>query len=298
MEPLFFIPFFEEKKWGGSKLATIYGKYSQSINIADCWELSAVQFKQSFVRNGEFVGATLSELFARRKNLFGIEGQYFPFVVKLLEVEKQTPISIHGGGLKDDRTQYEGWYIISADEDSSIMTGTKLKNSKELRSSIKEGKMMETPFLHRPKEGECFLVPPGTPHSVSSGLLMYEISSPLRESSQVFDWEKRDEHPSDYVYTTVKYGEEILPSDPVNVSENIELLLKSDFFVLEKIDAHNTVTLNSEKVFMAFTALQDGVVSGKDFSTNYKAGETFMIPAGNEKFTLSGGTLLRAMPVT
>ncbi|MDR0854693.1 MAG: class I mannose-6-phosphate isomerase [Clostridiales Family XIII bacterium] len=296
MEPLFFVPFFEEKHWGGSNLASYFGKYPEGIRIGESWEVSPVQYRQTFVRSGEFAGNMVSELFKRNRELFGIDTPYFPFVIKILDVDSQCPVMIHGGGMKNDAGQTEGLYVIRAEEGSHIIAGTKLDNSLELFNAIAQETIMDSADVIETKKGDCFVVPAGVLHSIGAGHIIYEISSPLRESSQIYDWGRYSENNIESVLDSFKFGKTIGKAERKELLPGVTRLIRSELFSLDEIDATVEVKGKSSGVFNVYTALGRGVVTVEDSSYKYNSGDTFIITANTEEWTLTGGTLLKAYP--
>ncbi|MDR3305162.1 MAG: hypothetical protein LBS85_03895 [Clostridiales Family XIII bacterium] len=298
MEPIFFVPFFEEKHWGGSRLSALFGKYPEGIRIAESWEMSAVQYRQTFVRNGKYTGYMLSELYKKNRELFGTESTYFPFVIKLLDFGEQSPAVIHGGGLKAGGEQYEGWYVVKAEAGAQMMTGTKLTNGLALFNAIAADTVMESAYVTEVHEGESFVAPPGILHSIGPGQVYYEISSPLRESSQIYNWGRLGEQPFEQALDAFRFGEPVKRQEQREILPGLVSLLETDLFRLEKVDAAEPVAFEKEAVFSVYTALIRGTITTDSGVYRFGGGDTFMIPANSESYAVTGGRLLKATPKT
>ena len=55
-EPMFLKPYFQEKMWGGDKLATEFGYQIPSDHTGECWAISAHPHGPATVENGKYKG--------------------------------------------------------------------------------------------------------------------------------------------------------------------------------------------------------------------------------------------------
>jgi mannose-6-phosphate isomerase len=296
MEPLFFVPFFEEKPWGGQRLSSLYAKFPAGISIGTSWELSSVIYRQTFVRGGVYSGWMLSELYKKHREFFGTSTPYFPFVIKFVDTCESGPVSVHGGGMKNDATQIEGVYVIEARQNARIVSGTKFKNNLELFESIASN-TIERSFRYLPVQtGDAFLVLPGVPHAVGEGILAYSISTPLLETSSLYDWGKYSDPNIDKAVDAFRYNSSIFISEPKAQEGGKATLLESDLFALERIDAIAPVSEYTDQYFCVYTALTQGSLDFRGGSSRFAAGDTFVIPAGFGSYSIVSGTLLKAYP--
>lgn len=294
MEPLFFVPFFEEKSWGGKNLSEIYKKYPTDINIGESWELSPVLYRQTFVKDGKYAGTMLSDLYKDHRELFGTQSEYFPFVIKLIDAKERLPVQVSGGFMKDPIVQSQGWYVIKADPGAQLVVGADLKDGYELFNSIAGESLEEVLVYEDIKAGDTFFVPPGYLHSIGSGTLMYEISHPLKETTRIYDWGRYNEMHLDKVQDTFVFKDGIKKSKPKHLGRGKELILDSEFFKLQKVDATDGQEEEVRAHFCAYTALSAGVIKYNDGQRDYRAGETFLMPAGFGQYILRGGVLIKA----
>ncbi|GHU67675.1 mannose-6-phosphate isomerase [Clostridia bacterium] len=296
MQPIFFVPFFEDKPWGGNRLAELYGKYPSGIRIAESWELSAVQYRQTCVRAGLYVGYTLKDLYRAEPGLFGTKTPYFPLVIKLLDVTGRVPISVHGGGVKSDADQTDGAYVIEAGPEAWLKSGTRLSGTFELFRAMADGAVEDSAYEIPVKAGDSFLTPPGVPHAIGGGQVVYQIASPLRESTLIGDMETPSDRELEKAFEAFRFGVSLAPEIPTETAPGITRLLETELFSLEKIDAVEPVEQTCGSVFTAYTALSRGALQTGDRAYTYNGGDTFVIPAGGESYRLVGGVLLKATP--
>src|SRR5437867_9736932 len=87
--PLTFAPIFQERIWGGRKLAELFGKkLPVGKSIGESWEIVDRAEAQSVIANGRLKGKTLHELWAQdRQPAFGAvpDAPRFPLLIKLLD---------------------------------------------------------------------------------------------------------------------------------------------------------------------------------------------------------------------
>jgi mannose-6-phosphate isomerase len=304
MQPIFFVPFFEDRPWGGTRLVTLYGKYPAGIRIAESWELSAVQYRQTCVRAGRYVGYTLKDLYRAEPGLFGTGTPYFPLVIKLLDITGATPTSIHGGGVKSDADQTDGAYVIDAGPSAWLKSGTRLAGSFELFEAMVEDTVEISAFETPLRAGDAFVVPPGILHSLGGGQVLYEISSPLRESTLIHDMETTGSSELEKAFESFRFGVSLALETQTETAPGVTRLLETELFSLEKIDAADPVDQIGGPVFTAYTALSRGTVQAGGRAYVYNGGDTFLIPAcarmtggaGEDAYRLTGGVLLKATP--
>lgn len=294
MEPLFFVPFFEEKAWGGKSLSELYNKYPTDINIGESWELSPVLYRQTFVKDGPYAGMMLSDLYAEHRELFGTKSEFFPFVIKLIDAKEKLPVQVSGGDMRDPVIQSQGWYVIKAEPDAKLVIGADLKDGYELFNTIVNESLEGVLVYDEVKEGDTFFVPPGYLHSIGGGTLMYEISHPLKETTRIYDWGQYNEMHLDKVLDAFVFEEGIIKIKPKMLGKDRELILDSEFFKLQRIDATDGQNEESKAHFSAYTALSDGLIKYTDGQKEYRAGDTFVVPAGLGKYILDGGVLIKA----
>ena len=296
MKPIFFVPFFEDKPWGGTRLVELFGKYPAGIRIAQSWELSAVQFRQTCVRTGQYVGYTLGDLYRTVPELFGTNTPYFPLVIKLMDVTGERPTSINGGWIKSDADQTDGFYVVEAGEDAWLKSGTKLTCSLELFKSIVADTVADSLFETQIETGDSFVVPSGMLYSIGGGQVIYQIASPLRETSLLDDIETSENQELEKALEAFSFGKPLDFEEQVEIAPGITRVLETDLFCLERIDAVVPVDCVCTSVFSAYTALSRGILRTDQNTYVYSGGDTFLVPAGEESYRFDGGVLLKATP--
>ena len=200
--PLTFKPLFQERIWGGRKLADLFGKdLPAGIPIGESWELADLPNGQSVVANGPLTGKTLRSLMEQ----FGSEitgktdsaGQ-FPLLIKLLDAEDVLSLQVHPDAdacrrMGTGHPKTECWYIVSANPGAVIYNGLKPKTTRQaFEQAVRKGTCAD--LLNRiPVEtGQCHFIPSGLCHAIGEGLVIAEIQQPSDTTYRVFDWNRTD----------------------------------------------------------------------------------------------------------
>src|SRR5436853_6494941 len=131
--PLGFEPIFQERIWGGRKLAELFEKnLPAGKRIGESWEIVDRPEAQSVVTNGPWKGKTLHELWSQhRTEVFGHvpDTPRFPVLIKLLDAQEKLSLQVHPpaaiapklGG--EPKTEF--WYVAQAGPDAELYVGFK-----------------------------------------------------------------------------------------------------------------------------------------------------------------------------
>ena len=83
-EILFLNPVFTHNIWGGTKLREEYGYDVEGDDIGECWGVAAHENGNCTVKNGEFAGQTLADLWDSHREVFGgVDGVRFALGIKI-----------------------------------------------------------------------------------------------------------------------------------------------------------------------------------------------------------------------
>jgi mannose-6-phosphate isomerase len=238
----------------------------------------------------------LSELYKKNPELFGTSTAYFPFVIKLIDANETLPVLVHGGGLKGGIEQIEGTYVIDVDNPVKIVSGTTLKNNLELFNAIANNSLIDSLKYIYVTAGDSFLIPPGTLFALGGGMLAYSITTPLIETASVYDWGKYSGYSLDKVVDSFRFNDSIEKFEQRTNGQDREIVLDCELFSVERIDAIVPAEERSSDVFSVYTALAPGRIEHDGRSKNFRAGDTFLIPANFGDYTVTGGKLIKAIP--
>lgn len=200
-EPLFLAPVFQERIWGGSRLAARFAYDVPDGRIGECWGISAHPNGPSLVRNGPHAGRSLADVWQSDRSFFGggpAEGQ-FPLLAKFLDADDWLSVQVH----PDDeaavelegvpRGKAECWYVVEAAPDAQLVLGHRAQGPEELAELIDAGRWDDLLVRVPVAAGDFVNVPSGTVHALGPGLLVYEMQQSCDTTYRVWDWDRRDD---------------------------------------------------------------------------------------------------------
>ena len=304
--PLVFQPIFQERIWGGRKLAELFGKnLPPGKRIGESWEIVDRAEAQSVIANGPLQGKTLHEIWAQHRNeIFGDipDTPRFPLLIKLLDAEEKLSLQVHppksiaaklGGEPKT-----ECWYVAAADPGAELFVGFRKSITRnEFEKSLRDGAATELVHAIRVKEGDAMFLPAGRFHGIGGGNVLVEIQENSDTTYRVFDWNRVDQATGKPRQLHVDQAMECIDFNDVapKLSEpKSELLAKHDLFEIQKwkLDAAREGTPRGQ---FAIVCCLTGALSCAD--VDLRPGEFFLLPASVEDRQLhprsKGTTLLR-----
>jgi mannose-6-phosphate isomerase len=294
--PLKFGPIYKERIWGGRFLRDVFGRETpQGKKFGESWELADLPEDKSKIVNGELSGLTLAE--AAGKYPEEITGSKdftlpVPLLIKFLDCGEVLSVQVHPDketcvkmGQGDFKT--ECWYIIKAAPGAVIYKGLKQGVTKEkFERAIKDANVEKMLNKVEVKEGECHFLPAGTAHAIGAGLLIAEIQTPSDTTYRVFDWNRKDRKGKSRPLHIKEAIESIhfdTMGDNLTVT-TVGRLVDSEFFKVDKgHQARNCEVLLSEGQMKTLIILSGfGTIVNFGDTTEFKAGETILIPAAYE----------------
>lgn len=199
MEPLFLQPVFQDKIWGGKKLAEVFGYDLPSAKVGECWGISAHPHGPSIVKNGPYAGLTLAEVWQKAPSLFGNpHEEVFPLLVKILDAEDDLSVQVHpddtyGKTHAGELGKTECWYIIDAEPGATIVYGHHAKTKEEFAKMVAAGDWQHLLRKIPVKKGDFYYVPAGTIHAIGKGILILETQQSSDTTYRVYDYDRKDE---------------------------------------------------------------------------------------------------------
>src|SRR4030095_11706137 len=199
---LIFEPLFQERIWGGRRLADLYGKkLLPSVAIGDSWEIVDRPGAQSVVRDGPLQGKTLHELWMQdRRSIFGNvpDATRFPLLVKILDAREKLSLQVHppekvaaklGGAPKT-----EFWYVAAGDHEAELFVGLQEAMTRaQFEEALRAGTLAEYVHKIRVKTGDAMFLPAGRLHAVGEGTLLVAIQQSRDAPYGGFDWNRVDD---------------------------------------------------------------------------------------------------------
>ena len=308
MYPLKFNNIYYEKIWGGRDFEEFRTNLPEG-KIGESWDIACHKNGTGTVVNGSLKGKTLQEIFEHYPlEIIGskIMEDRFPLLLKLINAREPLSVQVHpsdeyGLKMENDFGKTEAWYVLSAEENSYLILGTKDTSKEEFKHALLENRDL-TPYLNevKVKEGETFFIRSGLLHAIGPGLVIYEIQQNSDTTYRVYDYgrprELHVEKSLDVIDFELK-GEAktgIKRMIPGGIKTN---LILNEYFSLEKYEVKGMVQEHSdpERFYIFTVANGEGEIGYEDGSEALRKGDSVLIPASLGKYSLKGNfTLLKA----
>ncbi len=194
MKFILFKPLYQERVWGGRKLADKLGRQlPPGKRIGESWEMVDRPEAQSVTEDGR----TIRELIAA--DPAGIMGpgwsaeRPFPILVKWLDCQQQLSLQVHppqevafelGGEPKT-----ENWYIADAEPTATLIAGLKqgIRRS-DFEQALEQNTLAQLVHSFPVRAGESIFIPSGRLHAIGGGNLILEIQQNSDTTYRVYDW--------------------------------------------------------------------------------------------------------------
>ena len=203
--PIKFFPIFKDKIWGGDKIRSVLNKdYSPLSNCGETWEVSSVEGDISVVSNGVLKGKDLKTIIQEYKGrllgnkVFEKFGNQFPLLIKFIDAREDLSIQVHPDDEMASKRhgsfgKTEMWYVLQADEGSSVITGFNQEMDKDkYLKAFKAGTLMDILNREPAMEGDVFFIPAGRVHTLGKGMLIAEIQQTSDVTYRIFDFNRKD----------------------------------------------------------------------------------------------------------
>ena len=306
--PLQFDPILKEKIWGGEKLKTLLDKPITSKITGESWELSTVEGDVSVIVNGELKGQSLTDIINGYPNeILGTAvyvrfGKQFPLLFKYLDAREDLSIQVHPNDelAKKRHNSFgktEMWYVMQADADARIIVGFKEKsNADEYLENLKNKTLLSILDDIKVKSGDVFFLEAGTVHAIGAGLVVAEIQQTSDITYRLYDFDRLDANGNrrelhvDLALEAINYNKvETKKEYAKNVNQSNEVV-DCPYFTTNFLPLDGEVAVSkSGKMFTVYMCVEGTFEIEYDNSKyQYKKGDTVLIPAAMNTFTLNG----------
>lgn len=303
-EPLFFNPIFKDRIWGGTQL-TSFNYSIPSDTTGECWAFSAHPNGQSVVKNGEYEGVTLGDLWDQHRELFGnIEGDRFPLLTKILDANQDLSVQVHPNDEyarvheNGELGKTECWYIVDCEDGAEIIYGHHAQTKEELVQLIEAGKWDQLLRRVKIKPGDFFFVPSGTIHAIGAGTIILETQQNSDTTYRVFDFNRKDAdgnlrelhiEKSIEVTETPSSHTEVSPSTEQIEDVEITNYVECPYFTVQKWTISGNATLLQEKPFTLVSVIAgEGEIIKEGIRYSFKKGDHFLLPNEFGEYSLDG----------
>ena len=298
MNAYFFKPIYQERIWGGSNLAKLFGReLPAGKKIGESWELVDRPEACSDILSGPGIGAntrhTLHTLWnEKRTEIFGTRAPNlarFPILIKLLDAQDNLSVQVHPqpGGEAEPKT--EMWYFLESSPEAKIYAGLRRGATRE-----KFEKAMGSPELVKmlwdlhPQQSEAMFLPSGRVHAIGAGNVILEIQQNSDTTYRVDDWGRVDENGRPRTLHREQALESIRFNDyePQFAQPHGEKILVCPFFSVERayIYPGEYRVWTSDKTSFQYHFLAQGNL--KIGEREFKRGDSWFVPASTENYDL------------
>lgn len=295
--PLTFEPIFQQRIWGGRRLAELFGKaLPDAVPIGESWELADLPNGRSVAANGPLAGQTLTAILRQHGPAVTGKPDFtgpFPLLIKLLDAEEVLSVQVHPDAeacrtMGKGEPKTECWYIVDARPGAVIYKGLKPGTTRDaFAEAIHDGTCAE--LLNRvPVEvGQCHFLPSGMCHAIGAGLVIAEIQQPSDTTYRVFDWNRIDKTTGrprplhiDEALQSIRF-DAAPPLEPTTVGR----LVDAAEFKVDK--GHQTpgcevlIKAGTMRVLLILTG-SGTIISETTEPVDFSAGQTLLVPAAYE----------------
>ncbi len=289
-KPIQLIPLFQEKVWGRRSLAPFYPSHPSDGPIGEVW----FTFKENRTKSGKPLGHLIQANPAILGSAYDpLHPDQCPLLVKLLFTTERLSVQVHPG---DDYARQhhaslgktEAWYVVAAEPEAEVAVGFKQRlNPRQLESAARSGEIETLLDWRRVKKGDVVFVPAGTVHAIGAGVTICEVQQNSDITYRLYDYGRPRELHLEHAVKVSDLGPSDRDAGPLTLAPGREELVVSDYFRIERLQVPESIRFGAgAPYYMLLTCLGGaGQIAGDEFS----AGQTWLIPAHAEEFSLSGG---------
>jgi mannose-6-phosphate isomerase len=309
MYPLKFKTIFKDKLWGGQKIRTVLGKdYGDLPNCGETWELSGVEGNISIISNGKHKGRNLKSLLqSNGPEILGNAihkkfGDDFPLLIKFIDANQDLSIQVHpddklAASRHNSLGKTEMWYVMQADEDSSLISGFSEPLDKEkYLEKFNAGQLAEILNREEVQADDVYFLPAGRVHTIGKGLLIAEIQQTSDITYRIYDFDRVDDLGNkrelhvEQALDAIDYNfyDEYKSTYETKLNERVQIV-SCEYFTTNKLNLNRQfdVDLSHLDCFKIYICLA-GEASIKLGNTveSVNMGEVVLIPASWKKYTI------------
>ncbi|MFA5290055.1 MAG: type I phosphomannose isomerase catalytic subunit, partial [Candidatus Izemoplasmatales bacterium] len=140
---IFLSPDLKQRIWGGAWLKTLFHSDSPDP-IGEAWLISGMAEGSAKIVSGPGSSRTLRDYFMSNRSAFSLAtSMEFPLLVKIIDAKTKLSVQVHPtdkyAQLKENGSgKTECWYVLEAEEGSTLVLGHRAQTKAELEQMIKE----------------------------------------------------------------------------------------------------------------------------------------------------------------
>jgi mannose-6-phosphate isomerase len=304
MSILFLNSIFVEKIWGGNNLKLKYDFDIPSNHTGEYWAISGYKGFSSIVKNGQYKGYSLEELWEGHRELFGKEqGNIFPLLTKIIDASDNLSVQVHPDNVyacnyENSIGKSECWYILDARPNAKIVYGHRAKTKVELKNMVENGKWNDLLIEVPVKRGDFFYIPSGVVHAIGAGIMVLETQQSSDVTYRLFDYDRVDDNGIKRelhidraldVINTPFIMPKVISTVKKDGKSSIVTLIKSEFFSVYKWIIKSEIKLKRTMSFILCSVISgEGKITIDDVVYLLKSGEQFIITYDITNWILDG----------
>lgn len=297
--PLFPVPRLVERPWGGTSLRAWGRPCVEGARIGESWELAQVAHCDSPFEGTGF--ATLSAAVEYQGGAWlGCDGRGFPLLFKLIDARETLSVQLHPDREGPDGSpKNECWIVLEAPPGSFLYAGTSagLPPDQVLDQLVRGDVSVLRRIPVAP--GDVVMVPAGTPHAITAGLVVCEVQQSSDTTFRIYDWDRTGadgkprelhvEQASRFLDSRPNPG---LKPVPVPVGPGRELLCATPWFAIARIRPGKGEFMEAVHGFQVLQIIEGPVtLEWQGGRKILEKGRTVLVPKGL-RYEVAGGLLL------
>jgi mannose-6-phosphate isomerase len=287
--PFQLFPLFRERVWGRESLAPYFPEAQCIKRIGEAWF--------TFEENRTSLGGTLGELIAAHPAILGNAANtahpaICPLLVKLLFTTERLSVQVHPDDEyarhhHDCLGKTEAWYVLDAEPGAEVAVGfRKTLTPDQLKTSALSGEIENLLDWRKVDAGDVILTPAGTVHAIGAGVTICEIQQNSDITYRLYDYGRPRELHLDHGVNVSHLGRYHHGQEKVALSEAREQLAACRYFRIERLRSPGAIAVGGglPHYLLLVSTRGSGIIAG----SAYSAGQTWMVPAQAEEFTITG----------
>lgn len=288
-------PIYISSIWAGPRISEIRDLDTKDIGIAR--EVCAYKGSESIISSGPFKGQSVDKIIAKYKTLIMGDDKTDQLVrIAYMHALEDLSLQVHPNEelakLIGDFEKSESWYILEAEPDSYVVTGTTLKSKEEVRKSCLDGTiekhLIKTPVV----TGDFVLIPAGLMHAFGKGIFGIEIGSFGGITYRLYDYGRPRTLDLDMglkaLNLKAKHSKESFPINNT-VELDIQVGVEHELFKVEIIDVLDEFTIKTNNQYCILTCVLGSCeIYCEDNINMLKYTQTLFIPASAGTITIRG----------
>ncbi len=293
-------PYFKEEIWGGSKMRSEFGYDIPSDKTGECWAVSAHPNGPGKVKDGEYEGVYLSELWDKHRELFGnMKGDRFPLLTKIIDANDKLSVQVHPddeyAAVNENGSlgKMECWYVLDAEPGAKLIIGHNAASKEEFREMIHDGKWKELLREIPVKKGDFIQINPGTVHAINKGVMILETQQNSDITYRLYDYDRiKDGKPRElHIEKSMDVVKIPYVDEKVEAGSSkgwITKLYECKYYRIWRGELKNSETISIDQPFVIGSLIEgEARINGRE----YKKGAHFIIPSGMGELKFEGNAV-------